>query len=1083
LERLRQIDSILAAVYRAAVLELREAYSGTVDTEPPLSPEEKAELTAELESFYKLNEAEKLAYRLERRKETAAFFLRARVEEQVCSLKIAAKTRIFDEGWPGEAPTDGLIEEVKAAIAEFGIDEADIADFNTEEAEKLLAFIPEKRAELEALIVGSGLDEELDDGDDYQPPGPASCEELETLAEKVWEAQETAAETVEAEIEAGKLLPYMPADIKEETGALCSPYPQDPKGILRRLAGSILMLAREHSEAAALLFKSEAEKLLGLTGAVKVLDTSAAVIPPVSGQPPAAVEELCISLLAGYAGGYPIGKGITEDSFPSHGLRQLFRAVRGLKTSGRRIDRGSLAEELLATGEIDAERAEAAAGFVLKGFPFYAVSTLESALLSSEVNILAAALFPASADTQTAQDTDKASGNADTQTAQDTSAAGTVQDTVTAKTLENSSTCLLFDYAQGAEIGAGITEDFFTNPWRKLYYNAIRGIRERGFTVTAACLEAELLKSGKLDEAEAKDCAEQLTNPQNASKNTAYWESELLEAYRKTKIAELSAKIPALLAGGAAAEEALTWFNQQTDKLTSSSKSTAGKRKISGAELLNTVYPPVDWFVGDLITKGLTVFTGDPKIGKSWAALQLAAAIDQGGYFMGRLKAKKTGVLYYALEDTPARLQCRSRKQGTDSYNTAVFATVPDTAADMQAYLKANPHIQVVIIDTMQKMLGIEDLNDYSDTCRAMASLKAVADELGIAVVVIHHNKKGSKYMPDHLEKGLGSIGINGSADTIISLYRNRGEKGAALSVSGRDMPDTKYNLVWEPALCSWAVTETGELADMPEKHLRILDIIKGGPLDWKRADIVQASGMSDNEVSRQLKAMEAAGRVEKAGHGLWRAAGRVELDLSIPGDTRAAGTPPAVKPATVTVPPTAEAEPAADTNADTGINTAAAVLDSAPVKAAAPPREPQDTMDSIPAAVPPAEKGPPKSKRTSAPEPVLYQTVSMAEPAPAAETAKTKKIKTIPAPAEAFDSKTDTADTQAYEAKPARELPQCAFDSAPGNGGEDTRGGALPATVPASADGDCGELIDLGIDMDISPESVPPKPLDLGGD
>jgi RecA-family ATPase len=66
--------------------------------------------------------------------------------------------------------------------------------------------------------------------------------------------------------------------------------------------------------------------------------------------------------------------------------------------------------------------------------------------------------------------------------------------------------------------------------------------------------------------------------------------------------------------------------------------------------------------VEGLITTGLSVLTGASKIGKSWAALQLVTALDQGGFFLGTLKARRADVLYCALEDTPKRMQKRVRK-------------------------------------------------------------------------------------------------------------------------------------------------------------------------------------------------------------------------------------------------------------------------------------------------------------------------------------------------------------------------------------------------------------------------------------
>ena len=92
-------------------------------------------------------------------------------------------------------------------------------------------------------------------------------------------------------------------------------------------------------------------------------------------------------------------------------------------------------------------------------------------------------------------------------------------------------------------------------------------------------------------------------------------------------------------------------------------------RGLSFKELLIKQFPAENWLIDGLITTGLTVLTGASKIGKSWAALQLVTAIDQGGYFLGKLKAEKCDCLYLALEDTEKRIQKRLKKQGITLFN------------------------------------------------------------------------------------------------------------------------------------------------------------------------------------------------------------------------------------------------------------------------------------------------------------------------------------------------------------------------------------------------------------------------------
>ena len=67
------------------------------------------------------------------------------------------------------------------------------------------------------------------------------------------------------------------------------------------------------------------------------------------------------------------------------------------------------------------------------------------------------------------------------------------------------------------------------------------------------------------------------------------------------------------------------------------------------AELYAADFPAPRFVVADLIPAGLTILAGRPKLGKSWLALQTAAAVGTGGSVLG-LSAERGTVLFLALE-------------------------------------------------------------------------------------------------------------------------------------------------------------------------------------------------------------------------------------------------------------------------------------------------------------------------------------------------------------------------------------------------------------------------------------------------
>ncbi|MBY0527704.1 MAG: helicase RepA family protein [Gemmataceae bacterium] len=66
--------------------------------------------------------------------------------------------------------------------------------------------------------------------------------------------------------------------------------------------------------------------------------------------------------------------------------------------------------------------------------------------------------------------------------------------------------------------------------------------------------------------------------------------------------------------------------------------------------------------VDGLISEGMGVLAGKPKLGKSWMALNISIAIASGDVALGGIPVDTGPVLYLALEDTKRRLQSRLAK-------------------------------------------------------------------------------------------------------------------------------------------------------------------------------------------------------------------------------------------------------------------------------------------------------------------------------------------------------------------------------------------------------------------------------------
>jgi hypothetical protein len=369
-----------------------------------------------------------------------------------------------------------------------------------------------------------------------------------------------------------------------------------------------------------------------------------------------------------------------------------------------------------------------------------------------------------------------------------------------------------------------------------------------------------------------------LTNSVASTANAPFYEAEVLKAYRGRAAWAAVARAKEALEKREHAEAVAARLEAELEAVTRAGAD--GERGMLFSDLLKKEFPPEEWFVEGLVTAGLSVLTGASKIGKSWAALQLVTALDQGGYFLGSLKARKCDVLYCALGDTPKRIRGRVQKQGVAVFNGSRLETDRRTPEGLRAFLKANPQFRVVIIDTFQKMMGISDMNDYSQTVNGMSALKDIADSLSISVIVIHHNRKGGDMDGDHMDSALGSTGINGTADCTLTMRRKRGTSEASLSVTGRDVEDTAYTLSWDKDICSWTVTGSGDLKPaLPEAQQQIIELLDSEARNFTTREIAEATGIKKYEVSRQAAELAANGLIEKPGYGQWKAKNKPMLD------------------------------------------------------------------------------------------------------------------------------------------------------------------------------------------------------------
>jgi len=297
--------------------------------------------------------------------------------------------------------------------------------------------------------------------------------------------------------------------------------------------------------------------------------------------------------------------------------------------------------------------------------------------------------------------------------------------------------------------------------------------------------------------------------------------------------------------------------------------------------LLETNFPDPVWIIDNIIPEGLTLLAAPVKIGKSWLALDIASTLATGGLILGDTPVEPGKVLALFLEDTPRRLKNRLAKQGrTPSEHCHIFtswATGAEALEWVLLFLEKHMEVKLIIIDTLGRFASFRDSNDYGETTDFMAKIKRIADDFNIAIVMLHHVKKA--FQDDFTHQVLGSTGIVGAVDTIITITRKRGEFDAILEITGRDVEEKKLAVKFDRSCCRWEIVgDASEVMDTRQRQ-EIIDLLKSSDKPLGPKEIADTLDRSADNIKALLYKMFKDQQVSKEGYGKYRA---VYTDYSV---------------------------------------------------------------------------------------------------------------------------------------------------------------------------------------------------------
>jgi len=298
---------------------------------------------------------------------------------------------------------------------------------------------------------------------------------------------------------------------------------------------------------------------------------------------------------------------------------------------------------------------------------------------------------------------------------------------------------------------------------------------------------------------------------------------------------------------------------------------------ITAKDLQKKTFAPVRIIVPNLIPEGVTILAGKPKIGKSWLALDVCAAVSGDRFTLGETKPVQGDTLYLALEDNQRRLRKRADKimQAADwpermELHTQWRRFDQGGLDDLREWCESKPARRLIWIDTLAKVRPVAGKGEqaYTGDYRAIEDLQRLAGEFQVGIVLNHHLRKASSE-DDVFDDVSGTLGLTGAADTIIILKRHQGM--TKIFVRGRDIEENEFAAEFNRETCRWRVVGVADDVFRSQERQVILAALKGASQPMSVAELMAVTDRHDRHaLYNLLYKMASAGEVTQSGRGKW---------------------------------------------------------------------------------------------------------------------------------------------------------------------------------------------------------------------
>jgi hypothetical protein len=239
--------------------------------------------------------------------------------------------------------------------------------------------------------------------------------------------------------------------------------------------------------------------------------------------------------------------------------------------------------------------------------------------------------------------------------------------------------------------------------------------------------------------------------------------------------------------------------------------------QVIGTRASEVVTRPLEWLWDKRIPKGkLTMFDGDPDVGKSVVTMDLAARISTGRTFPDGAPCEIGNVLIANVEDAKDdTIVPRLKAHGANLERITIIDGMPDgdgrtrlldLPGDVPSLEASVEHHEatLLIIDPVLTMLG-GDANKDQDARKALTPLRDMAEATGVTVVCVRHLNKNVSLSA--IQRGGGNMGLIGVARAGAFFAHHPEVDGLRIMAPHKSnlapkQPSLQYMVV------SWAIDE-----------------------------------------------------------------------------------------------------------------------------------------------------------------------------------------------------------------------------------------------------------------------------------